>query len=254
MPIEIKKAQTPIEVGLAVAQIVANRICAFKPTPQKPYFILGLPTGSTPLETYNALIKMSKKSSLSFDNVVTFNMDEYVGLDGNHPQSYRYFMDTNFFNHIKIDKDHTHVLNGLAENPVAECTAYEDLINSFGGIDLQLGGIGENSHIAFNEPGTPKDSRTHLQELTRETIEVNSRFFEHTKDVPTHALTMGLGTLLEAKEIIIIATGAKKATAVYLSATGPVTEQVPASLLQTHPRAIFFCDNEAARDLPTDKS
>lgn len=254
MPIEIKKAQTPIEVGLAVAQIVADRICAFKPTPQKPYFVLGLPTGSTPFETYNALIKMNEKGDISFDNVVTFNMDEYVELNGNHPQSYRYFMDTHFFNHIKIDKARTHVLNGLAENPVFECAAYEDLINSFGGIDLQLGGIGENGHIAFNEPGTPKDSRTHLQELTRETIEVNARFFEHVKDVPTHALTMGLGTLLKAKEIIIIATGAKKANAVYLSATGPVTEQVPASLLQTHPRAIFFCDNDAARDLPADKS
>lgn len=249
MSIQVKIENNVHEVGQAVAKMVAAKINAFIPTSQKPYFVLGLPTGSTPIPTYHELIKMYQSGFLSFKSVVTFNMDEYVGLEASHPQSYHFFMNENLFNHIDIDPENIHILNGTAKELQKECADYEEKIALHGGIDLQLGGIGENGHLAFNEPYTSRTSKTHLQTLADETIQVNSRFFDKIEDVPTQALTVGLGTLMATKEIIIIATGAKKANAVQESVFGPSDESVPASLLQQHPNAIFVCDTAAAEKL-----
>ncbi len=237
------------EVASLVAAEIVERIKTFKPTVEKPYLVLGLPTGSTPIPVYKLLVQAYQNKEISFKNVVTFNMDEYKGLDAEHDQSYHYFMEENLFGLIDIPRNQIHILDGMAKDTGAECKAYEEKIASFGGIDIQLAGIGENGHLAFNEPGTSFQSLTHEQKLTENTIEVNSRFFEKKEDVPTSALTIGLKTVFEAKKVIVLATGEKKAEAVYQSVRMPVTENCPASILQKHENSVFVCDEAAAKKL-----
>jgi glucosamine-6-phosphate deaminase len=212
--------------------------------------VLGLPTGSTPLGIYRELAAANKAGKVSFAGVVTFNMDEYVGLPGSHPQSYRRFMDDNFFDHIDIDKSRTHVLNGMAADLAAECRAYEAAITSFGGIDLFLGGMGEDGHIAFNEPGSSLQSRTRVKTLTAETRQVNSRFFGgDIHQVPRQALTVGVGTVTDAREVLILVTGRRKARALAAVVEGGISHQWTLSCLQAHPAAIIVCDEEATDEL-----
>lgn len=237
----------------AVASFTANyvieKINAFVPTKEKPYFVLGLPTGSTPIPVYQMLVKAYQEGEVSFKNVVTFNMDEYKGLPAEHDQSYHYFMQENLFKHIDIPSEQVHILDGMALDTKTECKNYEEKIKSFGGIDIQLAGIGENGHLAFNEPGTSFDSLTHLQKLTDDTIEVNSRFFAKKEDVPQYALTVGLKTVYDAKEVFVLATGDKKANAIYQSIRAERGEDCPASILQEHKGAFFVCDEGAAKKL-----
>lgn len=232
-----------------VANYVATKINQAAPTQDKP-FVLGLPTGSTPLGTYKNLIKLNKAGKVSFKNVVTFNMDEYVGLGKDHPQSYHFFMWENFFNHIDIKKENVHILNGLAADLQAECQAYEEAISSYGGIDLFLGGIGVDGHIAFNEPGSSLSSRTRVKTLTSDTIQVNSRFFDgDISKVPNTALTVGVGTITDAKEVIIIATGRNKALAIHHGVEEGISQMWTISCLQMHPHGIIVCDEDATEEL-----
>ncbi len=232
-----------------VAQHIARRIVDYNPSESNP-FVLGLPTGSTPIGTYRALIELYKVGKVSFKNVVTFNMDEYVGLDDKHPQSYHYFMFDNFFNHIDIDKKNIHILNGLAEDKEAECAAYEKAIEAAGGIHLFFGGIGSDGHIAFNEPGSSLASRTHIATLTKETIDANARFFSgDLSKVPTQALSVGVGTVCDADEVVIMATGRVKARAVAEGVEGAVSHQWAVTALQLHKDAVIVCDNEAGEEL-----
>lgn len=231
------------EMSRTAAQIFAERIR------KKPNIVLGLATGGTPVKMYKELIRMCKEEKLDFSKVATYNLDEYLGISGDHDQSYRYFMNENLFNHININKANTHVLNGKAKDAAAECKAYEEAIKKAGGIDIQLLGIGGNGHIAFNEPGSPKNSRTRVVDLTEKTIQDNARFFASINDVPKQALSMGNGTILEAKEIVLIADKTSKADAIAKSIEGPATEQVPASLLQAHRKVTFVIDKDAAGNL-----
>jgi len=218
--------------------------------PKSRPFVLGLPTGSTPLETYRKLIEMNKAGLVSFENVVTFNMDEYVGLEATHEQSYHYFMYKNFFNHIDIKKENIHILNGMATDLQKECDNYETAIQSAGGIDLFLGGVGEDGHIAFNEPFTSLSSTTHIQALTRDTIRVNARFFGgDISQVPTHALTVGVKTITDAKEVLILAFGAKKAKALHHGIEGAVSHVWTLSALQMHKNSTIICDEDATTEL-----
>lgn len=237
------------EVANIVASEIIEKIKSFAPTKEKPYFVLGLPTGSTPIPVYELLVKAYQNKEVSFENVVTFNMDEYIGLSADHEQSYHYFMEENLFKFINVPKSQIYILDGMAKNTLEECKNYEEKIASFGGIDIQLAGIGENGHLAFNEPGTSFQSVTHEQKLTDNTIEVNSRFFEKKADVPTSALTIGLKTVFNAKKVIVLATGEKKAEAVYQSVRMPVSEKCPSSILQEHSNSVFVCDEEAAKKL-----
>ena len=202
-------------VSLWAAHYVAAKIKAANPTLEKP-FVLGCPTGSSPLGMYKALIDLNKKGIVSFQNVVTFNMDEYVGLPKEHPESYYSFMWNNFFGHIDIKPENTNILNGNAPDLDAECARYEEKIKSYGGIDLFMGGIGPDGHIAFNEPGSSLTSRTRQKTLTMDTIIANSRFFDNDiNKVPKTSLTVGVGTVLSAKEVMIIVNGHNKARALY---------------------------------------
>ncbi|MBP3710048.1 MAG: glucosamine-6-phosphate deaminase [Treponema sp.] len=235
--------------SLWTAHHIAHRINDFCPSETKP-FVLGLPTGSTPLGTYAELIKLNKTGSVSFKNVITFNMDEYVGLDAAHPQSYHYFMFENFFNHIDIKKENIHILNGLAKDKEAECAAYEKAIIDAGGIRLFLGGIGSDGHIAFNEPGESLASRTHIALLTKETVDANSRFFGgDISQVPTQAFSVGVGTICDSDEVVIMATGRVKARAVAEGVEGSVSHMWPITALQLHKNAIIVCDDEASEEL-----
>ena len=219
----------------------------------KPDAVLGFATGSTPLPLYAELTRRFEEGRMSFRRVTSFNLDEYVGLAPTHDQSYRYFMNTNLFNNIDINPEAVHVPSGLdtADDTLA---AYDAAIQAAGGIDLQLLGIGCNGHIGFNEPGTPLDSLTHVVELTENTREVNARFFASLDDVPTHAATMGIKTVMNARQLVLIATGASKAKALYDTVCGPVTPEVPASVLQLHPSAYIFADEEAASLLASPSS
>ncbi|VWL85114.1 glucosamine-6-phosphate deaminase [Oceanivirga miroungae] len=232
-----------------VAEIVAKRINDFNPTEDKP-FVLGLPTGSTPILVYKELIELNKKGAVSFKNVVTFNMDEYVGLDENHEQSYHYFMYETFFNHIDIKKENINILDGMAKDIKLECARYEEKIKSYGGIHLFLGGVGEDGHIAFNEPGSSLMSRTRDKELTEDTILVNSRFFggDVTK-VPKLALTVGVGTIMDSNEVLIMANGTKKAEAIRRGIEEGINHMWTISMLQMHRNAIIVIDEEAANNL-----
>ena len=237
------------EMGKWSAYNIARKILKFNPTPDRP-FVLGLPTGSTPVETYKELINLYNNRVISFENVITFNMDEYVGLSPEHKQSYHYFMHENLFKYIDIKPENINILDGLAKDLEKECQRYEDKIKSVGGIRLFLGGIGEDGHIAFNEPGSSLASRTRDKELTYDTILANSRFFDNDVDkVPKLALTVGVGTLMDSQEIMILADGYKKARAVYHGIEGGVNHLWTVSALQLHRRAILVIDETAASDL-----
>ncbi|OPL11634.1 MAG: glucosamine-6-phosphate deaminase [delta proteobacterium MLS_D] len=215
---------------------------------QKPGAVLGLATGSTPLGLYEELVRIHRDEGLDFSDVTTFNLDEYLGLTGDHTQSYRRFMDENLFDHINIRKEQTHVPDGSPPDGNAEkmCIEYEAAIRRAGGIDLQVLGIGGNGHIAFNEPGSSMASRTRLVALDERTIKDNARFYSSEDEVPRFALSMGIGTILEAREILLLATGEQKARAVAAAVEGPVTTQFPSSSLQLHPRVTIILDEAAA--------
>jgi glucosamine-6-phosphate deaminase len=231
------------------ASYIAGRINDFKPSAERP-FVLGLPTGSSPLGIYRELIRLNKAGKVSFAQVVTFNMDEYVGLDENHPQSYHKFMWDNLFSRIDIDKQNVHILNGMAPDLAAECDGYENLIARYGGIELFLGGMGADGHIAFNEPGSSLHSRARVKTLTRDTKIMNSRFFGNDLEkVPSTALTVGVGTVMDAREVLIIASGHGKARALQASVEGGINHMWTLSCLQTHPRALIVCDDDATDEL-----
>ena len=236
-------------VGDWGAVYIANKIKEFNPTPERK-FVLGLPTGSTPLQMYKRLIEFYQDGIISFKNVITFNMDEYVGLDEKHPQSYHYYMFENFFNHIDIDKENVNILDGMAEDYKAECKRYEEKIKAVGGIDLFLGGVGMDGHIAFNEPGSSLKSRTRDKELTEDTIIANSRFFDNdiTK-VPQLALTVGVGTIMDAKEVLIMVEGYNKARALYHGVEDGINHLWTISALQLHEKAIIVADEDACAEL-----
>lgn len=210
----------------------------------KPNAVLGLATGTSPLDVYANLAKANKEGRVSFKGCVSFNLDEYIGLEGTHNQSYRYFMNENLFNHIDIDKSKTHVLKGVGDVE-AYMNQYDAEIASFGGIDIQILGIGSDGHIAFNEPGTSFDSLTHITDLTEQTIRDNSRLFNDISEVPTKAVTMGLKSIMNARKIVLIATGKNKAQAIFNLLKGPMTEEVPCSILQKHPDCTIYVDEDA---------
>ncbi|MEX2559365.1 MAG: glucosamine-6-phosphate deaminase [Pirellulales bacterium] len=214
---------------------------------RRPTCVLGLATGETPLGMYRELIRMRSEEGLDFSRVVTFNLDEYVGLGPGHPQSYRYFMQQNLFDHVNIDQRNTHVPDGRALDFEAYCERYEEMIREEGGIDLQVLGIGSDGHIAFNEPGSSLGSRTRLKTLTAETIRDNARFFGSPAEVPRLAITMGVGTILESRRCLLLASGQSKAEAIRDTIEGPVTAQVTASALQLHREVVAIIDVEAAR-------
>ncbi len=231
------------------AAYIVKKISDFAPTEEKP-FILGLPTGSTPLGTYKELIKLHQSGKVSFKNVVTFNMDEYVGLPEDHPESYHSFMWNNFFKHVDIKPENVNILNGNAEDPEKECQRYEDKIKSYGGIHLFMGGIGPDGHIAFNEPGSSLTSRTRIKTLTQDTIIANSRFFNNDISlVPKTSLTVGVGTIMDAKEVLILVNGHNKARALYQAVEGSVNHMWTISVLQMHPKGIIVCDDAATVEL-----
>lgn len=243
---------SPEEVGKWAARRIVDAINAKSRVTDRP-FILGLPTGSTPLPTYRELIRLYKSGEVSFKNVVTFNMDEYVGLPKDHPESYHSFMHENFFRHIDIPKDNIHILDGNAPDLEAECEAYEKAIEACGGIDLFMGGVGEDGHIAFNEPFSSLYSKTRLKTLTPDTIAANARFFDGNEAlVPRKALTIGIGTLLDSMEMMILATGVKKARAVRHGVEGPLSHVCPLSAIQLHKKGILVCDEAASSELRTD--
>lgn len=235
--------------GKWAANYIVDKILKHQAKSDKP-FVLGLPTGSTPLSTYKELIALHKAGKVSFKNVITFNMDEYVNLPKEHPESYYSFMWKNFFDHVDINPKNINLLDGNAPDPEAECERYEKKILEVGGIDLFMGGVGENGHLAFNEPYTSLNSRTHVQALADDTIAVNSRFFDNDiSKVPTHALSVGIATVLSAREVMILAFGPKKAKAVKHCVEGVYTHVWPISALQTHPKGIIVCDDAAATEL-----
>ena len=237
------------QASLWAARYIADKIKAFAPSKNRP-FVLGLPTGSTPLGIYAEWIEMYRRGEISFADVITFNMDEYVGLPADHPQSYHRFMFENLFDHIDIKKENIHILNGVAKNLESECEQYEDKIEACGGINLFLGGIGEDGHIAFNEPFSSLASRTRIKTLTSDTVKVNSRFFDNDiSQVPHQALTVGVGTIMDAEEVLILATGAKKAKAVYHGIEEPISHKWTISALQAHQHGIIVCDDAAASEL-----
>lgn len=216
-------------------------------------FVLGLPTGSSPIGVYKNLVQANKEGRVSFKNVVTFNMDEYVGLPHEHDQSYWYFMHDNLFDHIDIPAENINILNGMAEDPEEECRRYEEKIASYGGIDLFMGGIGVDGHLAFNEPFTSLNSRTGVRDLTSDTRIVNSRFFGNDPEkVPTQALSVGIGTVTDAKEVLILINGHNKARALAKSVEGPVSQKWTCSALQLHNNAYIACDEAACGQLTVD--
>jgi len=230
-----------------VSRLAAEMIAGF--LKRKPNAVLGLATGSTPLGTYRELIRMHKHEGLDFSKVVTFNLDEYVGLPPAHEQSYRSFMSRSLFAHVNIRMDNTHLPDGMADDITAGCLAYEKKIEEYGGVDVQLLGIGTNGHIAFNEPGSSLASRTRVKTLTQETRTDNSRFFKTMEEVPRYAVTMGIGTIMQARQIILLADKAAKADAIAATVEGPVTAMCPATALQLHPWVTVIVDKAAAAKL-----
>jgi len=231
------------------ARYIINRINAFAPTPEKP-FVLGLPTGSSPENIYKYLVQAHKAGEISFANVVTFNMDEYVGLPEDHPESYHSFMYKHFFAHVDINPANVNILNGNAPDLAAECAAYEQKITEAGGIDLFLGGIGPDGLIAFNEPGSSLRSRTRVKTLAEDTIRANSRFFGgDLSQVPKQALTVGVQTVMDAREVLVIVIGANKALALAKTVEGGVSQMWTASALQMHEQAMIVCDDAATDEM-----
>ncbi|MDR2087430.1 MAG: glucosamine-6-phosphate deaminase [Dysgonamonadaceae bacterium] len=231
------------------ADYVVKKIKSKQPTKEKP-FVLGLPTGSTPLGMYRALIQHYNEGNISFKHVVTFNMDEYIGLAEVHPESYHSFMRNNFFQHIDIDPENVNILNGNVPNLMDECINYEAKIDASGGIDLFIGGIGSDGHIAFNEPGSSLSSRTRIKTLTKETIIANSRFFENDIDqVPKAALTVGVGTVMDAEEVLILVSGQNKSRALAQAIEGSISQMWPVTALQLHSKGIIVCDESATSEI-----
>ncbi|MDR2434174.1 MAG: glucosamine-6-phosphate deaminase [Treponema sp.] len=231
------------------AAYIAGRINEFKRKCGRP-FVLGLPTGSSPLGIYREFIKLYQEKKLSFERVHTFNMDEYLGLSADHPQSYRRFMMENLFNHIDINLAHVHILDGMTKDPEEECRRYEEAIAAEGGIELFLGGMGSDGHIAFNEPGSSLRSRTRVKTLTGETRIANARFFGgDPSNVPSTALTVGVGTVMDANEVLILVSGQGKAHALRAVVEEGLNHLWTLSCLQMHPRAIIVCDEDAAGEL-----
>lgn len=215
----------------------------------KPNAVLGMATGSTPLGLYQELVRLYKAGMVDFSQVTTFNLDEYVGLPVTHPQSFHYFMHENFFKHVNIPPQNIYIPSGTTTNYRAFCEWYEQRIKDCGGIDIQILGIGSDGHIAFNEPSSSLSSRTRLKTLARQTIDDNARFFENKADVPIYAITMGVGTIMEARRAILLANGQKKAEAIAAAVEGPVTSMITASAMQLHPDTKVFVDEEAASEL-----
>ncbi|WP_315118839.1 glucosamine-6-phosphate deaminase [uncultured Clostridium sp.] len=238
MNIEIKKDYNEL------SEFTASEIK--KTIDEKPSCVLGLATGSTPIGLYKELVKLHKEGKVDFSKITTFNLDEYKGLDGNHNQSYRYFMNDNLFNHINIDKNNTFVPNGLAEDMEVECKRYEELMKEKGEIDIQVLGIGVNGHIGFNEPNKHLYIGTHIEDLTEETISSNLRFFSSREEMPTQAITMGIGNIMRAKRIILLISGKNKANIVKKLFSGKITTELPASILQIHNNCTVVLDEEAA--------
>lgn len=231
---------TPELAAKAAATLIASAIL------KKPDMVLGLPTGSSPVNTYKELARMNREGLIDFSRVTTYNLDEYVGLEGTHEQSYRYFMNDNLFDHVNIDKANTHVPCGVGDDPAKNATDYEQAIERAGGIDLQFMGIGRNGHIGFNEPADAFPDKTSIIALTQSTIEANKRFFASADDVPRKAISMGVGTIMRARATLLIATGADKAEAVRGMVNGPVTPMLPASALRLHADCVVVLDKAAA--------
>ena len=244
---EIVICKTKEEASRKAAEMITAAV------KKNPKIVLGLATGSTPVPMYKEMIKAVKAKKVSYKQVRTWNLDEYWGLPGTHDQSYRYFMDKNLFDSIDIKKSNTHVLNGLAKDWRKECAGYEAQIKKAGGIDIQVLGIGSDGHIAFNEPGSSLASRTRLVSLTPQTIKDNARFFKKASDVPVSALSMGVGTICEAKKVVLLAFGKNKADAVKGMVEGGMSQFCTASALQAHNDAWVFCDEEAASKLKLKK-
>lgn len=215
----------------------------------KPNAILGLATGSSPVGTYQELVKLYQAGLLDFSQVKTYNLDEYYPLEPENDQSYHYFMNDNLFQHVNVDPANVHVPDGNAPDMNAACEEYEAMLNEIGGVDIQLLGIGGNGHIGFNEPADTFVGPTHVVELTESTIQANSRFFEKIEDVPTKAISMGIGSIMHAKKILLVANGEGKAKAIAATLEGPITPEVPASVLQLHPDVTIIIDKAAAADL-----
>lgn len=240
---KVIKVETHEEMGKVAAQIVAEQMRA------KPHFVLGLATGGTPVPLYDELIRLHKDEGLDFSTTISFNLDEYIDLPVDHPECYRRFMDEKLFNHVNIHKPSTHVPDGNAEDMELECLQYEAWIEDVGGIDIQVLGIGHNGHIGFNEPGSSIASRTRVVKLTEGTRRANARFFEGSIDnVPTHAVTMGISTILESGTLLMLAAGGK-AAAIKAALEGPVTAACPASALQLHPDVTCILAEDAASQL-----
>jgi len=236
-----------LDSSQTVARRAADAVC--RQIERKPDSVLGLATGGTPLALYGELIRRHQAGQVSFKDVTTFNLDEYVGLASEHPRSYRAFMQSHLFNHIDIDPERTHLPDGLAANPLAEGADYEAKIEAAGGIDLQVLGIGRDGHIAFNMPTSSLVSRTRIKTLTNDTLEDNQRFFKTDEFQPHLALTMGIGTILDARHIVLLATGFSKSSAIADMVEGPVSALCPASALQMHNKVQVLIDNEAAANL-----
>ena len=241
--IEIVILDSYEDISRHAAQIVAQQIS------DKPDSVLGLATGSSPVGLYRELVRMHSEDGLDFSGLTTFNLDEYLGLAPQHPQSYRSFMNQNLFEHVNVDMQRTHVPSGVADDLDSHAMAYEQSIYDAGGIDLQILGIGSDGHIAFNEPGSPLDSRTRVVDLEEQTVSDNARFFESIEDVPRQAITMGVGTILEARKIILVANGEGKSFAIANAVQGEVSTQCTASALQNHPSTTFLLDSSAASGL-----
>ena len=233
------KAKNYDDMSRKVANILSAHVIL------KPNSVLGLATGSTVIGTYKQLIDWYRKDDLDFDMVSTVNLDEYVGLDSTHEQSYRYYMNHNFFNHINIRMNQTYLPDGKAKDIASECQSYEYKIKSLGGVDVQLLGLGHNGHIGFNEPGAAFEKETHLVDLAESTIRANARFFTSIDEVPKQAYTMGIRTIMQAKKILVVVSGEGKADIVSRAFFGPVTPEVPASILQMHPDVTVVCDEAA---------
>jgi len=231
------------EMSKEAARIVAELVRS------KPSGVLGFATGGTPLELYKELIRMHQHEGLDFSNITTFNLDEYVGLPPEHPQSYHYFMWENLFKHINVDRRFVHFPKGMAQDIEAHCEWYEKQIEKAGGIDLQILGIGANGHIAFNEPGSSLGSRTRIKTLTGTTREANARFFDDPSQVPKYAITMGVGTIMDAKKLLLLASGESKAEAIAATCEGPITAKCPATIVQMHRHATVIVDQAAAAKL-----
>ena len=240
---EILIKENAEEMSQAAARCLANALNT------KPNAVLGMATGSTPLGMYRELVRMHQEEGLDFSQVTTFNLDEYVGLTQNHEQSYHYFMHENLFKHINVPQQNIYIPSGSTKNYEAFCRWYEQRIEECGGIDLQILGIGSDGHIAFNEPTSSLGSRTRIKTLAKQTIDDNARFFDRPEDVPVYAITMGVGTILEARQILLLANGKNKAAAVAAAIEGSVTSMCTASALQLHRDTIAFLDRDAASEL-----